>query len=690
MSVPSASARAVRRSKGLRSALSLIVAAAFTGLLAIGSAPAAAAPGGFHLEEATIDDIQSAIRSGQLTSTQLVELYLRRIKAYNGTCVKQPQGILGPIETIPHAGQINALSTLNLRPATRKKWGFDARKARSVTDGRDDDPKMLDALEVAAQQDAYFARTGQLVGPLHGVVMAIKDQYDTFDMRTTAGADAPYANDRPPEDSTFVEHLRAAGAIILAKSNLGEYASATPRSTYGGTFCNPYDTERIPRGSSSGSGSSVGANLVTCAIAEESGSSIRGPASAASSVGIAATEELVSRKGMIQIGINTRVGPICRTVKDAAKVLDVIAGYDPKDELTAFNVGRTPAKPYASYADAKSLAGLRIGVVREYMNKKLFTKEDEQTIDLVGQAAEDLKKLGATVVDPGPEGELFTACIQKLAPQDDNILYTRRYPKVFSFDADGKPVDDHTRLLLDMKMDPSKMPERLTLRDFNQNEAEGQAKYMLNLYLRERGDKNITSNADLIAKATYYDEPNFPTPKRTRENSEKDMQYDMSKRLLRRFSMQQMILQCMAEQKLDALVYPTANLPPTKLGSPAGPPPNARAAVWTFLGAQGFPVITVPAGFTTEVWDWVRDPNAPEIPESAWKNTGGGGGGAARTARDRKIRLVGPTPAVLPVGVDFVGRPFDEPLLFRIASAYEGLTHHRRPPSEFGPVKNEP
>ncbi|MET0292423.1 MAG: amidase [Steroidobacteraceae bacterium] len=667
-------------------AVSGFLITALTGALGALAMPTPAqAASGFRLEEATIDDIQSAIRSKRLTSTQLVKGYLDRIKAYNGTCVKQPQGLLGPIETIPDAGQINALVTLNLRPATLSSMGFDERKARSLTDKSDADPKMPDALEVAAAQDAAFARTGKLVGPLHGVVMAIKDQYDTFDMRTTSGADAPYANDRPPEDSTFVERLRAAGAIILAKANLGEYASATPRSTYGGTFCNPYDTERIPRGSSSGSGSSVGANLVTCAIAEESGSSIRGPASAASTVGIAATEELVSRKGMVQIGINTRVGPICRTVKDTARVLDAIAGYDPKDELTAFAVNRLPAKPYASYAAEKSLKGVRIGVVREYMNKKLFNKEDEQTIDLVSNAVQDLAKLGATVVDPGPEGDLFSACIARLAPQDENILFTRRYPKVFSFDADGKPVGDHTSLLLDMKMDPAKAPEKLTLRDFNQNEAEGQAKYMLNLYLRERGDTNIRTNADLIDKATYYDEPNFPTPKRGRLNAERDTQYDMSKRLLRRFSMQQMILQCMAEQKLDALVAPTTNLPPTKLGSPTGPPPNARAGVWTFLGAQGFPVITVPAGFTTEVWDWVRDPNAPEIPESEWRG-GGGGGGAERTPRDRKIRLTGPVAAVLPVGVDFIGRPFDEPLLFRIASAYESATHHRKAPKAFGPL----
>jgi Asp-tRNA(Asn)/Glu-tRNA(Gln) amidotransferase A subunit family amidase len=659
----------------------------------LGTTHAASAAGKFHLQEATITDIQNAILAKQLTSTELVKLYLNRIKAYNGTCVKQPEGILGTVETIPHAGQINALSTLNLRPATRKALGFDDRKARSMTDAVDSNPKMPDALEVAAAQDAEFARTGKLVGPLHGVVMAIKDQYDTFDMRTTAGADAFYANDRPPADSTFVERLRAAGAIILAKSNLGEYASATPRSSFGGTFCNPYDTERIPRGSSSGSGSSVGANLVTCAIAEESGSSIRGPASAASAVGIAGTEELVSRKGMIQIGINTRVGPICRTVADAARILDVIAGYDPKDELTAFNIGRTPKQPYASFANEKSLQGLRIGVVREYMNKKLFNKEDEQTIDLVSAAAGDLAKLGATVVDPGPEGDLFTDCLQKYGPQDDNKLFTKRYPELFPVDKEGKPTTDHTLKLLEVKANPALLPQKLTLRDFNQNEAEGQAKYMLNLYLQERGDANIKTNADLITKANYYDEPKFRTPKRGRVNSEKDMQYDMSTRLLRRFSIQQMVLQCMAEQKLDALVYPTANLPPTKLGSPNGPPPNARAGVWTFLGAQGFPVISVPAGFTTEVYEWIRDPKAPEIPEAEFTRGGGGGGGggaADRTEADRRIRLVGPVKAKLPVGVDFVGRPFDEPLLLKIASAYEASTKHRVPPPEFGPLKGEP
>src|SRR5436190_20741897 len=144
----------------------------------------------FEIQEATIDRIQDAIRKKQITTRAVVEAYLRRIKAYNGTCVNEPQGILGPITTIAHAGQINALSTLNLRPAARAQWSFDARKARTLTNAADDAPTMPDALETATQQDREFARTGRLVGPLHGVVLAIKDQYDTFDMRTTSGADA--------------------------------------------------------------------------------------------------------------------------------------------------------------------------------------------------------------------------------------------------------------------------------------------------------------------------------------------------------------------------------------------------------------------------------------------------------------------------------------------------------------------
>src|SRR5262249_38777118 len=273
---------------------------AFASFLLLTPSLASAQTARFQIEETTIEDIQAAILRGELTSTRLVQLYLNRIKVYNGTCVSQPDGVLGagPIAPIKNAHQLNALMTLNLRPAAREKLGFDPRKARSMTDPADNDLAMPDALEVAAQQDAYFASTGKLIGPLHGVVFSIKDQYDTFDMRTTAGMDAAYANDRPPRDATFVKRLREAGAIILAKANLGEMGTPNSRSSFGGPFCNPYDTERTPGTSSGGSGSSVAANLVTCSIGEETGGSIHHPAKNNSIVGLAPTQELVSRDGM--------------------------------------------------------------------------------------------------------------------------------------------------------------------------------------------------------------------------------------------------------------------------------------------------------------------------------------------------------------------------------------------------------
>jgi amidase len=622
-------------------------------------------PAKFHLQDASIADIQRGLVAKKITTVGLVELYLKRIKTYNNACVSEPMGILGPITTIPHARQVNALSTLNLRPPARKTWGFDERKARSMTDMDDNNPKMPDALEVAAAQDRQFKQTGKLVGPLHGVVMAIKDQYDTFDMRTTSGADVQYANDRPPEDATFVRRLRDAGAIILAKANLAEYATDGARSSFGGTFCNPYDTEREPGMSSAGSAASVAANLVTCAIGEETVVSIRWPASVNSLVGLAPTEELVSRKGMMGAGLSMRTGPICRNVQDAAKILDVIAGYDPKDELTAFSIGRKPA-PYVGSAAAKRLDGVRIGVIREYMAKKLFSKADEESIDIVDRAIDDLRKLGATIVDPGPEGALFQGCIARYAPELMNSAFTRQYRDLFPVDAAGGPQSDQLTTLLDLHADPARVPQTLSLRTLNTPAVGGEGKYMMNRYLEERGDANIKTSADLISKARFYEDPNFPDRKQARQAAERATVLDTSARLQTRFAFQNLLLQCMQEQRLDALVSPMSTVPPRKLTAPREPNANGRAPIgWSFIGQQGFPAITVPAGFTTEIWDRVRD----------------GNGGT---------RMVGPVKASLPVGVDFIARPFDEAMLFRIASAFEAATRHRRPPPDFGPVPGEP
>jgi amidase len=624
----------------------------------------------FRMEEATIEDIQAAILRGELTSTRVVELYLNRIKAYNGTCVNQPDGVLGlgPITPIKNEHQLNALMTLNLRPAKRERLGFDRRKARSMTDPVDDDPAMPDALEVAAQQDAYFASTGKLIGALHGVVFAIKDQYDTFDMRTTAGMDAAYANDRPPRDATFVKRLREAGAIIVAKANLGEMGTPNSRSSFGGLFCNPYDTERSPGTSSGGSGASVAANLVTCSIGEETGGSIHHPAKNNSLVGLAPTQELVSRAGMLGAALNTRVGPLCRTVKDAARVLEVIAGYDPRDELTAFSIGRLPSEPYRSFANERTLNGIRIGVIREHMDKKLFNEADVESIDLAERAISDLRRLGAAIVDPGAGGALFQSCIDKYVPLYRNRVFIEQFPNLFPADANGKPASDRIPLLVDMFFEPSLVPAGSTIRNIGPATNAGLSKYMVNRYLKERGDANIKSLRDLIDKSKFYrdirPDAGFVDRKAALEDMNSSLTLDMANVFQDRFAYQQVVLQCMAQENLDALVSPAGNIPAYILGAPMEPPLAGRTnSVWGLLGQHGIPTLSVPAGFTTHVFDRVRD----------------------ATARDG-TRLVGPVPAKLPVGIMFFGRPFSEPTLFRIASAYEAATKYRIPPPDFGPL----
>ena len=607
---------------------------------------------------------------GEVTSTRVVELYLNRIKAYNGTCVNQPDGVLGlgPITPVRNARQLNALITLNLRPAKREALGFDRRKARSMTDTVDSNPSMPDALEVAARQDAYFVSTGKLIGPLHGVVFSIKDQYDTFDMRTTGGMDAGYQNDRPPDDATFVKRLREAGAIILGKANLGEMGTPNSRSSFGGPFCNPYDTTRSPGTSSGGSGASVAANLVTCSIGEETGGSIHHPAKNNSLVGLAPTQELVSRSGMIGAALNTRVGPLCRTVKDTARVLEVIAGYDPKDELTAFSIGRLPSEPYRSFANERKLDGIRIGVIREHMDKKLFTQADIESIDIVERTINDLRRLGATIVDPGAGGALFQSCVNKYAPIYRNRNFIEQFPNLFPVDAEGKPASDRIATLVDMFLNPSHVPDGPTIRNMGPAPNFGQAKYMLSRYLKERGDANIKTIRDLIDKSNFYrdirPDAGFVDRKAALEEINSAVTLDMPNLFQDRFAYQQVILQCMAQQNLDAMVSPAGNIPAYVLGQPFEPPLNGRTnSVWGLLGQHGIPTLSVPAGFTTQVYDRVRDSAAPD-----------------------GSRLAGPIPAKLPVGVMFFGRPFSEPLLLRIASAYEAATKHRVPPPDFGPL----
>ena len=642
----------------------------------------------FHLEEATIGDVHRAIRAKQITAEQLVSLYFKRIEAYNGTCVKgdidSVTGLmLGDLTPIENAGQINAYVTLNVRGQ------------RSKTDRPDNDPKMSDALEVARAQDAYFARTGEFVGPLHGIPFAIKDNYDTVDMRTTAGAAAAYANDKPPKDAAMVAKLRAAGAIILGKTNLDEYAPAgIARSSLGGQTCNPYDTKRVPGGSSAGSGAAVAANLAICALGTDTAGSVRNPAAANALVGMVATQGLVSRAGIIPLSFSRdRGGPLCRTVRDTAAVLEVIAGADPHDEVTAIAHGRKPVA-YQDYTGRISLAGKRLGVVRDFMIEA--TLADRDSIRVANDALVEMKRLGAIIVDPVD----FHVAIAEIMTAYEPGFFAQTFPE--GIPAGTNPIDHIVTIASDPKTLASGA-RGVNLRMIAGPPRGEEGRYALNLYLKERGDAKFRSVEDMFATKTFAGELErlqavFGAKATTLETALH------TSHTLRMQNLRRILYKVMADNNLDALVYVYNTVPPhivlpnriaaqfnsrtepstlkagTKLSDPNLLPEETtlKADLNLWRGASGswsvnlspvsgFPAIVVPAGFTREVYDRVPDPNDPN-----------------------GSRLEGPKPDQTPVAMEFLARPFDEALLFEIASAYEAGTKHRRPPKEFGPLKGEP
>ncbi len=274
--------------------LARIVSAGLVMLMANGGAGAQSGAKPFYLQEATISDVHAAYRSGATTATRLVQAYLDRIQAYDQA---------GP--------KLNVVIFLN--------------------------PK---ALEEAAALDEHLRTTGKFVGPLHGIPVLLKDNVNTKDMPTTGGS-LSLAGYMPATDATIVQKLRSAGAIILAKVNLHEFAiwGETVSSIRGQTL-NPYDLTRTPGGSSGGTGAGLAANFAIAGIGTDTVNSIRSPASANSIVGIRPTLGLVSRAGVIPYSFTQdAAGPLARTVTDAAKLLNVLVGYDPGDPATAWSIG---------------------------------------------------------------------------------------------------------------------------------------------------------------------------------------------------------------------------------------------------------------------------------------------------------------------------------------------------------------
>jgi amidase len=309
---------------------------------------------GLNVEEATISELQEAMAAGTQTSRSLVEAYLRRIDAMDRR---------GP--------ELRAM--LDLNP---------------------------DVLEIADRMDRE-RREGRVRGPLHGIPIVIKDNIDTADrMTTTAGALA-LEGSIAPADAHLVQRLRAAGAVILGKTNLSEWAnfrstrSSSGWSGRGGQVRNPYVLDRSPCGSSSGSAVAVAAGLAAVGVGTETDGSIVCPAAANGLVGIKPTLGLVSRSGIIPIAASQDVaGPMARTVADAAILLSLIAGPDPSDPSTAAAAGRV-TDAYVEALDGEGLRGARIGVARAGV-----TGYSPAADSLFERAIEDLRRQGAVIVDP--------------------------------------------------------------------------------------------------------------------------------------------------------------------------------------------------------------------------------------------------------------------------------------------------
>jgi amidase len=326
----------------------------------------------FELDEITIIDLQDGMKSGKFTARSLVEKYSARVAEID----KQGPAINSVIELNP------------------------------------------DALAIAETLDQERKTKGAR-GPLHGVPVLIKDNIDTADrMMTTAGSLA-LVGSKPPRDSFVAQKLRAAGAVILGKTNLSEWAnirsshSTSGWSGRGGLTKNPYALDRNPCGSSSGSGAGVSANLCAAAIGTETDGSIVCPASSNGIAGIKPTVGLVSRSGIIPISHSQDgAGPLCRTVRDAAVILGVLTGIDPRDPATAASQGRS-LTDYTQFCDPNGLKGARIGVARKY-----FGFSD--TVDaLMEQSLDAMKKQGAILIDP--------ADIETLGKFDESELLVFMY-----------------------------------------------------------------------------------------------------------------------------------------------------------------------------------------------------------------------------------------------------------------------
>lgn len=309
----------------------------------------------FNVVEATIEDIHNAYKSGELTCRRLVQMYLDRIEAFDKK---------GPA--------INAIITIN-----------------------------PEALKEADRLDAAYKASGP-VGPLHGISVIFKDQADVKGMPTTLGS-VLFKDYYPDRDSFVAEKLRNAGAVILAKATLGELGGGDTHGSLFGSTRDPYDLERTVGGSSGGSAAAVSANYSTVAVGQEGLASIRRPSTWNCIAGMRPTAGLVSRGGVYGCWpeIFGSLGPMARTVKDLATLLDIMVGYDPEDPITARGVSHIPDS-FTKFLNKDGLKGARLGILRESigLNAEPDSEDFKKVTEIFDRAIGELRAAGAVIVDP--------------------------------------------------------------------------------------------------------------------------------------------------------------------------------------------------------------------------------------------------------------------------------------------------
>lgn len=405
-------------------------------------------------------------------------------------------------------------------------------------------------MERAAELDAALD-SNELVGPLHGIPVILKDNHDTADIPTTAGS-VSLKDSTPSDDATIVSSIREAGGIVLAKTNLSEFAfSYNTVSSLGGVTYNPYELTHSAGGSSGGTGAGLAAGLGVLGTGSDTGGSIRVPAAANSLVGLRPSTGLISRDGIVPLSLTEDTsGPMARTVADTALLTDAMVGYDPADPETAESVRRTPhakGKSYTNYLNDDGLEGARIGVYRDWVGPT-DDEEDEEVIadaeavaTVFDEALDDLRDAGATIVDP-------------VMPPSWDFIYEAN-------------VD--------------------TGDEFNRD---------INGYLDELDDEDAPNSLkEIVESGEYAPEICYIRQREEVDEDALDENTDYLYGLSQRDDLQQFVLSTMAEHDLDAIVYPPLRHTPPQLDTDEPWGSNAQ-----FGPALEFPSITVPAGFTDD------------------------------------------------------------------------------------------